>query len=98
MPVVLALKTHLEIGWDMFVALGTLGLAIFTAALAWTTRGLARASSADQRAQWRPVLVPAHQRVDEPEPGICEIDLRNAGRGPALGVNGNMRTGQPLGA
>lgn len=98
MPIVVALGTQFDIGWDMLVAVGTLGLAIFTATLAWSTRSLAQESAADRRAQWRPILVPAHHDVHEPEPGMFEIDIRNAGRGPALGVNGQMRAGKTGGA
>ena len=52
-------------GWDMLVALGTLGLAVgtvllagFTLALARRTRDLAADSADARRAQWRPVLLP----------------------------------------
>ncbi|MCX5357269.1 hypothetical protein OG864_00520 [Streptomyces sp. NBC_00124] len=59
-------------GWDMLVALGTLGLALgtvllagFTLALARRTRDLARDSETALRSQWRPVLLPATERPPE---------------------------------
>ncbi|MGW0828440.1 hypothetical protein [Streptomyces sp. NPDC002845] len=59
-------------GWDMLVALGTLGLAVgtvllaaFTFALALRTHALARDSEATLRSQWRPVLVPAAHKPEE---------------------------------
>jgi hypothetical protein len=36
-----------QVGWDALVAGGTIGLAIFTAWLAWTTRSLARQTSSE---------------------------------------------------
>ncbi|MFI1358100.1 hypothetical protein ACH4TV_31630 [Streptomyces sp. NPDC020898] len=61
-------------GWDMLVALGTLGLAVgtvllavFTFALARRTHDLARDSEATVRSQWRPVLLPAGHKPYEEE-------------------------------
>jgi hypothetical protein len=47
------------------VAIGTTGAAIFTAWLAWVTRGLARTTRTEVSAQWRPALVPG--RTIRPE-------------------------------
>lgn len=88
-------------GWDALVAIGTLALAAVTAWLAWSTRALARASRNDERAQWRPVLVPdSRASVDYDEgTGVMAFEVRNVGRGPAFGVNAQIRTGKrPIGA
>ena len=93
-----------DLGWDAFVALGTLGLAFFTAALAWSTRRLAAASSEDQRAQWRPVVIADRSnRVDAEITSdgqrLLVARLRNVGRGPAFAVQAELRAvGQPVGA
>jgi hypothetical protein len=50
---------------DSLVAYGTVALALFTVALAWSTRKLAKAAIADQRAQWRPVLIAGDDEVAE---------------------------------
>lgn len=63
----------------------------------WAYR-LAAAAIADQRAQWRPVLISASQEVDESVPGELLIEVRNVGRGPALGVGGQLRIAGPSGA
>jgi hypothetical protein len=86
------------IQWNLFVAIGTISLAGFTAVLAWSTRALARSSASDQRSQWRPLLIPGGQSVDEDTPGELSIYIRNVGRGPALGVNGELRSGGPRGS
>lgn len=75
------------------LAVATLGVAIFTAVLALATRTLARSAAADQRSQWRPVIIPADQTVDERTQGELVIQLRNVGRGPALGLHGELRRG-----
>src|SRR5947209_12424609 len=87
-------------GWDSFVAIGTLALAIGTW-LAWSTRTMAAASRDDERAQWRPVLVPDQNgAVDyDDETGEMSFWVRNVGRGPAFGINAQLRSGnRPLGA
>src|SRR4051794_21404129 len=80
-------------GWEALVALGTLGLAVATGGLAWLTKRLASAARDDERAQWRPVLVPDRYRNSRGMPlqigqGAAEvvIRMRNAGRGPALHI------------
>ncbi|WP_329317257.1 hypothetical protein OG723_44545 (plasmid) [Streptomyces sp. NBC_01278] len=93
-------------GWDALVALGTLILAVataivagFTARLASRTRDLAKESTADQRAQWRPVLLPASTFMNPDMPPLSYFDgpgvlirIRNAGRGPALHVRAQLDT------
>jgi hypothetical protein len=44
---------HAGFDWTALAAIGTLALAIVTGWLAFSTRKLARASTADQRVQWR---------------------------------------------
>lgn len=52
-----------EVGWDALVAGGTIGLAIFTAWLAWTTRSLARQTSTE--VEHTALLAQASQRQVE---------------------------------
>lgn len=87
-----------EWGWDFFVALGTLGLAGFTAWLAKATRDLASAGREEQRAQWRPVMVAAAddeitQQLEEGRITLT-VSLRNIGRGPAFAVQSQLRNGR----
>jgi hypothetical protein len=85
-----------EWGWDAFAAIGTIALAFGTVVLALSTRGVAKASAEDVRAQWRPVVVPGSE-VDvqfEEDFEVMAITVRNVGRGAAyyvdvaLGVDG----------
>jgi len=99
-------------GWDFFVALGTLGLAWFTARLAARTRDLAQETAADQRAQWRPVLLPIAATPSQyygarpDDPGIfynlqeksLHVRIRNNGRGPALYVRAHLERAGEEGA
>lgn len=93
-----------EWGWDTVVALGTLGLAVFTGALAWSTRALAQATRKDHQAQWRPVVVAESDGVvgvttDSGGRIVLGIDVRNVGRGPAFAVQAQLRSGKrPIGA
>ncbi|MDQ1013567.1 hypothetical protein QFZ43_000116 [Streptomyces afghaniensis] len=93
-----------EFGWDALVAIGTLVLAAFTWRLAARTRQLAKETAADQRAQWRPVLIPHHNTPEErdrgnPSPAVkfkrvaedLSAYVRNAGRGPALHVRAQLQ-------
>jgi hypothetical protein len=68
-------------------------VAIFTAVLAFGTLVVARSSTADQQSQWRPVVIPSDQTVDESTNGEATIELRNVGRGPAMGLHGELRQG-----
>jgi hypothetical protein len=88
----------IEIDPDSVVAYGTAMLALGTVALAFFTYRLAAAATSDQRAQWRPVLIPASETVDESVAGELRIKVRNVGRGPALGVGGQLRISGPSGA
>lgn len=88
-----------EFGWDALVAVGTLLLALATAYLALRTRTLAKASEADLRVQWRPVILPASDSpstrgisYDESE-GSLRVRVRNAGRGPALYIRTHLEPG-----
>lgn len=99
-------------GWNFFVALGTLGLAWFTARLAARTRDLAQETAADQRAQWRPMLLPiaatpSHEYGARPDdPGIfynlqeqsLHVRIRNNGRGPALYIRAQLERAGEAGA
>lgn len=62
---------------------------------------MASASRKDQRAQWRPALVPgveAPVKYDDAT-GEMSFEIRNAGRGPAFGINAQLRLGKrPVGA
>jgi hypothetical protein len=93
-----ALIASFEWGWDTFVAIGTLGLAAFTAALAWKTSALANATSDDQRAQWRPVLIGTtdpdlRTYTDNNGRDVLIMGVRNVGRGPAFAVQAQLRFG-----
>ena len=81
------------------LAVATFLVAIFTAVLAAGTLVVARSSTADQQSQWRPVVIPGDQTVDESSEGEAAIELRNVGRGPAMGLHGELRRGnQPYAA
>lgn len=88
-------------GWEALVALGTGilaiatgGLALFTANVASRTSRLADEGAADQRAQWRPVVLPVYDEMKNGDVAlgrdakniILYVGLHNAGRGPALHV------------
>lgn len=76
-------------GWEALVAIGTLSLAAATLLLAWLTRSVARASSADIAAQWRPLVVPGRNTekfVYDAHVRKLAVPIRNDGRGPALFV------------
>lgn len=87
-----------ELGWEALVAVGTLALASVTLWLVVTTRRVAAASMADVEAQWQPLLIPGDVvRLDpDPEhrpPQFIQIEVRNAGRGPALHVRASLESG-----
>lgn len=92
-----------EWGWDTFVAFGTIALALGTFLLALSTRGAARASAEDVRAQWRPVIAPGEEvdvEFDE-DFDVMTVSVRNVGRGAAyyvdaaLGVDGMYTPADP---
>jgi hypothetical protein len=89
---------EIELSPDSVVAYGTAVLALGTAALAFFTYRLAAAATSDQRAQWRPILIAGSEEVDESIDGELLIEVRNVGRGPALGVGGQLRIAGPSGA
>jgi hypothetical protein len=76
-------------GW---VAIGTIALALATCVLAGFTYKLAKASAADARAQWRPVLIPGampgttmHDSVSyDAATSKLQVPIQNVGRGPAI--------------
>lgn len=77
-----------KFGWDALVAIGTFVLAAATFALAFLTRGVAKAASDEVRSQNRPVLVPATKSRQPIRvlPQSIQIRLRNGGQGPAFGI------------
>lgn len=86
-----------DLGWEALVAIGTLLLSIATGYLAWKTRALARETALEVAAQNRPVLVPGNTVDGTPQPLLfsagaqqLEVDIRNAGRGPALDIDAVM--------
>jgi hypothetical protein len=88
-------RSGFEWGWDAFVALGTLALALATFVLAWGTRRMAQATRADVRAQWRPAITPGA----DPEVTYIERDkvialsIKNVGRGAAYCVDAGLDIG-----
>ncbi|MEU1192336.1 hypothetical protein [Streptomyces sp. NPDC005859] len=89
-----------SLGWDFFVAVGTILLAGVTVWLAWSTRKLSKEAAADQRAQWRPVIVP---NIDRPGgrglptelvPVVMSAFRQN--NEPALHYEKNVKAGDPL--
>jgi hypothetical protein len=80
------------LGWEALVAVGTIGLALFTAWLAWTTRKLARTTGEDVRAGSRPVVIdvaggsPTARTAEGANFGEVRLVVRNGGRGPALNI------------
>jgi len=100
-------------GWSIFVALGTIGLAVVTVTLVGATRVLARNSAAAIKAEWRPVVIVRERSpADDTAPIVIgektlTVMIENVGRGPALGLtcellncfdNPNDRFGRPVGA
>lgn len=83
-------------GWEAFVAIGTVLLAVATFALAWLTRRLAQSGLEDVRSQYRPVLLPATDSattravVLNRAEGSLRVRIRNVGRGPALFVRSQL--------
>jgi hypothetical protein len=104
-----------ELGWNALVAIGTLALAFGTGGLAVMTWRLARSAAAEARSQARPALIPgrggnvleaiSQARLEyRPEQQHLVVNIRNAGRGPALFVrvalepSGNSPSSGPLAA
>jgi len=76
-----------EFGWEALVAIGTIGLAAFTAWLAFTTRRVAKSTRDEVASAWRPVVVVTRAELLR-EPDEEEWSLRlvvlNVGSGAAL--------------
>jgi hypothetical protein len=83
---------------DFLIAFGTMVLAIGTVALAFFTYRLASATRKTERAQWRPVLIPFTDLIERIGDEEFRLRLQNVGRGPALGVGGQLRIDGPSGA
>jgi hypothetical protein len=83
---------------DTVTAWATLALAIGTVGLAFFTYRLAAASNETRRTDWRPVLIPAKDSVEFWGGHEIRFHLKNVGRGPALGINGQLRIAGPNGA
>jgi hypothetical protein len=67
-------------------------------ALAFFTNRLASATRKEEHAQWRPVLIPFTDLVERLGDDEFRLRLQTVGRGPALGVGGELRIGGPSGA
>jgi hypothetical protein len=87
------------LGWEFVLALVTLLLALFTGGLALVTRRLAGETRDEVHGQFRPVLVPTRESLDdiaqlraqakqETQHAAYKIPLRlrNIGHGPALNI------------
>lgn len=83
---------------DTVTAWATLGLAIGTVGLAFFTYRLATAANETRRTDWRPVLIPAKDTAEFWGDQEIRFRLKNVGRGPALGINGQLRIAGPSGA
>lgn len=72
-----------------FVAIGTLGLALATVMLAWTTRRVSNATAQDVSAQWRPAIAPGEEAEVAYFASQQEVSVwvRNVGRGAAYYVD-----------
>lgn len=87
-----------EWGWDALVAIGTIGLAIGTFLLAWSTRNAARATASEVRAQWRPAIAPTADVevdyvTDTSDIAMMILGIRNVGRGAAYYVDAALDVG-----
>ena len=87
-----------DFGWDSLVAIGTLALALFTVWLAWSTRRLAKQTSDEVAADFRPVLIDAQQgtvQIDYPQvagqEGTTRVAVQNVGPGPAMNTKARLR-------
>jgi hypothetical protein len=90
---------------NSLTAWATLGVALVTALLAWSTRTLAREAGNETRANWLPVLTPEAKPDRAGIPGELSylgarrlvLTVRNVGRGPALSLSAYLEhpAGQP---
>lgn len=76
-------------GWDAILAIVTGVLALATIIVAFVTKGVAKATAAEVRAQNQPMLIPVAFEPAEPisfdRDGIS-VDVQNGGKGPALAI------------
>jgi hypothetical protein len=86
-------------GWEIAIAFGTIGAALMTSWLAFSTRGLARAAAADTRANWLPVVVIESAgtaasgnfpKVELNYESALAMTVVNIGRGPAVKVTATI--------
>jgi hypothetical protein len=93
--VLLAEAAPWDWGWDALVALGTIGLAVFTALLAVATFQTAQTAARDVRAAWRPVIVPGEdvEVVWIPDTHVLQLALRNVGPGAAYELEAALDPG-----
>ncbi|HKF83607.1 MAG TPA: hypothetical protein VKB23_11670 [Solirubrobacterales bacterium] len=92
-----------EWGWDALVAIGTIGLAVGTFMLAWTSRIAAKRAAEEVRSQWRPALVPGKHaepsfkasELDE-EKFLLIFEVRNVGRGAVYYIDAGLDLGESV--
>lgn len=85
------------------MAIGTIGLALGTLLLAWSTRSAARRAAEDVRSQWRPALVPGDSAEPafsaselEEESSLLAVKVVNVGRGAAYGIDAGLDLGDSV--
>jgi hypothetical protein len=89
-----------EWGWDALVAIGTIGLALGTFLLAWSSRTAALRAAEDIRSQWRPALIPGDSAEPscslselEEEEFVLAVEVVNVGRGAAYDIDAGLDLG-----
>lgn len=86
----------LDLVFAAVAAAGTLILALATAWLAHQTTALARSTSSDVAAQFRPALVSDVDQAPEPygQDGTLRLRIKNSGHGPALDIKARVPTNE----
>jgi hypothetical protein len=86
----------LDLVFAAVAAAGTLILACATAWLAHQTTALARSTSSDVAAQFRPALVSDVDQAPEPygQDGTLRLRIKNSGHGPALDIKARVPTNE----
>jgi hypothetical protein len=91
------------LGWDALVAIGTIGLALGTFLLAWSTRTAALRAAEDIRSQWRPALIPGDSAEPsfslselEEEEFLLAVEVVNVGRGAAYDIDPGLDLGDSV--